>query len=286
MLVDAYLNDRIRSGELAESSAGTIRRVLEQWHRQAPTEPADWTVDHVAAWVNHGNSRPNTRKSRLTKLRPYLRWLIAAGVIDRNPSDGIRRIHVPKGTPRDMARWEIAALLAACPDARAVLIVLLMLQCGLRCGDVARIRVEDVDARRRVLNVRGKGGRGEPTHWVAVPDEAWGKVVAHLRSLGRSAGPLIESQRHPGVGITPHSVSKLVGTWIRDAGLKEFPHDGKSAHAARHTCAQDMLDNGADLREVQFALGHSTVRSTEIYTRREPPGLREAMEGRRYLDAA
>ena len=73
---------------------------------------------------------------------------------------------------------------------------------------------------------------------------------------------------------------------MRAAGLKRFPHDGTSAHSLRHTCAQTMLDGGADLREVQYALGHRTIRSTEIYTRREPPGLRAAMNGRAFLDAA
>lgn len=281
--VDEYLAQRTRSGELAESSAEVIRRVLHTWVRWAPPDPQEWTFELVAEWLNRGDPRPSTRKSRLHKLRPFMRWMVQRGELARDPSAQIAPVKVPRGAPRDLTRDEVAALLAVCPDARARLIVILMVQCGLRCGDVARIRVEDVDARRRSLNVRGKGGRGGLTHWVPIPEEAWRLVVRQLHGLGRTSGPFIESRTRAGQGISPAHVSKLVGRWIREAGLKEFPYDGRSPHALRHTCAQDMLDAGAGMRDVQFTLGHSSLRSTEIYTRREPPGLRDAMEGRSYL---
>lgn len=70
------------------------------------------------------------------------------------------RIRIPEGAPRDFTRLEVEQLLAACPDQRARLIVLLMAHLGLRCGDVARIRIEDLDTRLRSLHVRAKGGRG------------------------------------------------------------------------------------------------------------------------------
>lgn len=91
----------------------------------------------------------------------------------------------------------------------------------------------------------------------------------------------------PPAGFAPTPVSrghlsKIVQRLVCSAGLKQFPYDGVGAHALRHTCAQGMLDLGADIRQVQAALGHRHQSTTEIYLRREPPGLREAMEGRRY----
>lgn len=285
-LISTYIRERVARGELADTSAEAIEYTLRHWYRHAGDDPRAWTEATVVSWVDPKRLRPNTRKAMLHRLRPHVRWLRDAGHMHGDPTAHIAPIRPPKGGPRDLARDEVHALLRACPDDRAVLIVLLMVHCALRCSDVARIRIEDVDARRRLINVRAKGGRGERTHWVPVPDEAWTSVVRMIRHLKRSTGPLIESYQVPGTGLRGHSISALVREWITDAGLKEFPHDGRSAHALRHTCAQDMIDGGADLRTVQFGLGHSTIRSTEIYTRREPPGLREAMEGRAYLSAA
>ena len=285
-LVDAYLSDRLARLELAPSSAKVIGPVLRQWVRHVGgAPPGDWTTEHVATWVGVEPLRANTRKSRLTKLRPFVHWLIQRGHLDVDPTLPIGRVVVPKGAPRDFTVDEVAQLLAVCPDQRARLIVLVMAQLGLRAGDVARIRVEDIDVRARRVHVRAKGGRGEPTHWEPIPAEAWRAIDAWLRSGGRTSGALIRSYQRADRGLRPATVGRLVGRWIRDAGLKAFPWDGRSSHSLRHSCAQHMLDDGADLRQVQHALGHSTIRSTELYARREPAGLREAMEGRRYLAA-
>jgi integrase/recombinase XerC len=279
-MVETYLASRLLCGELAASSAEVIRVTLLHWHRFAG--PMPWTVDQAAAWVNDPALRANTRKSRLTKLRPYCRWLVDGGYLEDDPTAKLKSISTPVGDPRDLTFDEVAALFAVCPDDRMRLILVLMLQLGLRCGDVARIRIEDIDRRRQLLYVRAKGGRGEPTHWEPITEQAWTALSAWLKREGRYTGPLVCSQRSPGQPITGHHISKMVGRLFRDAGVKEHPFDGKSAHACRHTCAQHMLDSGAGLRDVQHALGHKTIRSTELYVRREPPGLREAMEGRWY----
>jgi len=265
--IDAFVHARVGQGHLAPSSAAVIRSVLRHWTAFAGDDPRLWTEALVMMWVNDPGLRPATRKSRLTKLRPYVRWLMDRGHLDRDLTADIGRIRIPEGPPRDFTPAEVAQLLHACPDTRAQLIVILMAQLGLRCGDVARIRVEDIDARGRSLHVRAKGGRGDYTHWVPIPLEAWSAIAAWLNATGSTSGPLVPSYQRPGQPLDPAHISKLVGRWIVDAGLKAFPGDGRSAHSLRHSCAQHMLDAGADLRQVQRALGHTTIRSTEVYTR-------------------
>ena len=283
--IETYIRLRVERGELAASSARAIRYSLRNWVAEAGDDPTMWTEADVIRWLD-GDLRANSRKMMLHRLRPFVRWMMGNGHMSIDPTINMARIAPPKGAPRDMDPEDISKLVRQLPDQRARVIVLLMLHCALRCSDVARVRIEDIDARRRILNVRAKGGRGEPTHYVPIPDEAWSEINRLCRDLGRTTGPLIESYNQPGVALRGHTISSLLQEWINDAGLKAFPHDGRSAHALRHTCAQDMIDRGADMREVQFGLGHATIRSTEIYLRREPPGLREAMNGRTYLRAA
>src|SRR5690606_26577886 len=116
------------------------------------------------------------------------------------------------GEARDLTTGEVFRLLGACPDDRAKLIVLLMVHTGLRCGDVSRIRIEDIDVHRRRLHVRAKGGRGEYTHWVPIPTEAWNALHRWLTEQKRHSGPLIANY-HTGRALTAHTISRYVGQW-------------------------------------------------------------------------
>ncbi len=123
-------------------------------------------------------------------------------------------------------------------------------------------------------------GIGEPTHWVPIPAEAWEQIKRRLAR--RDLGPWLvcsERFRHHHRPMTPNHVGRLVREWMTEAGVRG---PGISSHSLRNSCAQHKLDGGADIREVQHALGHSSVKVTEQYLRRQPPGLQEAMEGRRY----
>lgn len=78
-----------------------------------------------------------------------------------------------------------------------------------------------------------------------------------------------------------------IGDWPIDVDAQEAGPSGPGpSHALRHTCAQHLLDGGAEVRQVQAVLGHHSVTTTEGYLRREPAGLRAAMEGRTYLAAS
>lgn len=279
--ITQYVEHRVRRGEYGPVSVRHATRVLRQWHRHAGEPP--WTTDQVITWVYAEHLRPNSQKVRLARLRPYCGWLVDEDRITTDPTRGVPAVRIPRPGPRDLDQDQVARLLAACRDFRSTLIVIIMVQCGLRAGDVARIRVEDIDPRRRMLHVRGKGGRGEPTHWVPIPAEAWDMLLVHLRVICRGSGPLIESRRTAGAPIRPDHVGRIVGRIMAAAGLKAFPYDGVSAHALRHTFATELVERGADIRQVQAALGHRSQAVTETYVRRTPPGLAEAMEGRSYL---
>jgi hypothetical protein len=83
---------------------------------------------------------------------------------------------------------------------------------------------------------------------------------------------------------SPDHVGGLVSDLLYEAGIKQRGWDGRSAHAYRHTTANDMFDNGADVRDVQEMLGHAHLSSTQIYLRRQRAlgRLREAANGRNY----
>lgn len=285
-LVHDYCADRLERGECNARSAVNFRSYLDVWHDFAgPIEV--WTPALAAAWVHDSNLRPRTQRNRLNRLRPYERWLRKHGHLAIDLCDDIATPKIPPPDPRDLPREHVAATLRHATDERSRVIVLLMVQCGMRSVDISQARVEDVNPRDRMIAVRAKGGGGSVTHHTTIPDEMWLALRAWITQLGRSAGPLIASERRLSpTHLSADRISKLAFAPMKAAGLKEMPFDGVSPHALRHSCAQHMLDEGADIRQVQHALGHRHITTTEGYLRRRAPGLREAMEGRQYIDVA
>lgn len=285
-LVVMYLSDRLLSDELAPSSVPVIRSTLRRWTAFVAKPPREWTREDVLRWLGDPDLRPNTRKSMLTKLRPFCHWLMDRGYLRTDPCRSVKARAPEQGEPRDLDPEAITRLVDVLPDLRAGVIVILMLQTALRCGDLAKVDVRDIDQRRHNLHVRAKGGRGAYTHWVPIPEEAWRMVDRWLAQTGYQHGPLIRSYQAPYKGLLGPSIGKLVAGWLDDAGVKHFPFDGVSAHSLRHTCLQDIVDLTDNPRAAQKVGGHKNLRTTEdFYLIRDPPGLREAAEGRKYLTA-
>lgn len=237
-----------------------------------------------------GNA-PSTRRLRWGFVSGFCEWLVDEEVLGRNPFRQVKPPKPPRRPPRALPNDAVGALLSVAPDLRARLIILLMVQQGLRCGGVAGLLIEDVDLAAGVLRVSEKFGNERV---LPITEECREALVAYLGRFPASQGPLVRAWRpNGGTGRTcapvaserplaAGTVSKMVSAWMYEAGVKSLPRDGRSAHALRHTCATDMLEAGADLMEVRDTLGHTSVATTQAYLGSASGRLRGAMGGRRY----
>lgn len=280
-LIDKYIDERSARGELNGRSPSVIRCVLGGFalHVAALT-PNEITEADVDSWIADPTLRPATRHSMVTKLRPFVRWLAARGHIERDFTALVRAPKVPKGMARFLEAEQVVALVRATTNTRDRLIVLLMVHLGLRRIEVTRIDIEDIDMRDWLLAVRGKNHQGQQSRSLPITTEVRLAILAYLGELPTYAGPLIRTQR--GTRLGELAVSNMITDLMRSVGIKSLPWDGYSGHALRHTCAQELIDAGVDIRLVQTALGHESVVTTEGYLRRKPKGLRDALEGRTY----
>jgi integrase/recombinase XerC len=227
-----------------------------------------------------GHLTPATRRSRISTVRTFCRWMVAQRRIGADPTGHLEPVRQPRAVPRALEEPRVAAVLDACPDLRARAIVWLMVGLGLRCCEVARLEVQDYEPHAGLVTVTGKGGHERA---LPVPAEAAAAVDAYLAEAGVVGGPLIRSYRRPSEPLRADTISGLVGEWMAEAGIKHRQRDGVSAHALRHTAASDVLDRCGDIRVVQQMLGHAHLATTAIYLRRARlDQLREAMEGRAY----
>lgn len=284
-LVFAYMRARVSRGELVRETSRQYESRLLDFARSVDAEAGDVKRKHVERWMERDGLSVHYRRARLSALRGFTEWCVLNGHMDRDPCTGIKLPRLPELLPRYLSTDEMEAVMAACSDTRTRLAALLMVQELLRRGEVGRLQIGDIDLGKRTLSIRGKGGRGKITRREPISDETFAALRVYLAETRQHAGPLFRSRRDVSKPVSGKQLGEDVTGAMKVAGVKQYAFDGRSPHALRHTGAQDLADAGVEMRIVQKALGHKSIRSTEGYVRGDVNGLREAMAGRTYASS-
>lgn len=156
----------------------------------------------------------------------------------------------------------------------------IMHRCGLRIGEACSVRLGDVNWETGHIRVIGKGDKERTVYadpqTLALLDR-WREERSRHTRRRRDDAPLFVSVRSNvrGKPVTVDSVEKMVHRRMLNAGIvKEKAH----AHALRHTHASDLLARGRSLEEIRKLLGHTSIRTTEIYLHASDPVLAEAVQ--------
>jgi integrase/recombinase XerD len=202
----------------------------------------------------------------------HLRGLVSGPLADSVPSTASWRL---SGLPRALEPEQLEALLDSCDRGsstgrRDYAVLVMLARLGLRAGEVAALRLEEVDWRAGVLVISGKGRRSERPPLPADVGEA---IVAYLQD-GRPATALDRSLfvrvRAPHHGLTKGGVTQIVVAAAGRAGLGQI-----HAHRLRHTAATGMLRAGASLEEIGQVLRHRQALTTAIYAKVDRDALRQ-----------
>lgn len=215
-------------------------------------------VDDLAEWMSQQDWSPNTRKSARASLRAFYGWAVQTGRLESSPAHMLPTVRVPRAKPRPTpeAAYRDAVRHA---DDRSRLVLMLGARCGLRRGEIARVRVEDVedDLVGRSLRVTGKGGH---VRLVPLPEDLADELLSH------GAGWVFPSPY--GGHVTPHHLAKSASAYLPD---------GVGLHSLRHRCASIAYASTRDLRAVQELLGHSRPETTAGYVQVPDDAVRAAM---------
>ncbi len=145
--------------------------------------------------------------------------------------------------------------------ARDWALVVLLFGCGLRISEALSLRNRDVVAHPDILRILGKGGK---ERLVPVLPAVWGVIEKYMavRPCGNMPDDeLFRSVR--GLPMSPRMAEKVVESLRHYLQLPDYV----TPHALRHTFATALLSDGADLRSLQELLGHSSLSTTQLYTR-------------------
>jgi site-specific recombinase XerD len=235
------------------------------------------TSAEVSAWMLEAGSRltVESAKREAADLRALLRFLYLDGILAADLGGAMPPVAAWRGTrlPRTMSAADVNAVVGSCdrstvPGRRDRAILVLLARLGLRSGEVAALRLGDVDWRAGEITVRGKARRTDRLPLLAEVGEA---LVAYLADgRPRSEWPqLILTLYAPPRPIHPSSITTVVYRACRRAGLARA-----GGHRLRHALATEMLRRGGDLTEIAQVLRQSDLGTTSGYAKIDRAALR------------
>jgi integrase/recombinase XerD len=231
----------------------------------------------VSAWMLEAASRlvVESAKREAADLRALLRFLYVDGVLGSDLGGAMPPVAVWRGArlPQTMSAADVDAVVGSCDRStvsgrrdRAILVLLARL--GLRSGEVAALRLEDVDWRAGQIAVRGKARRRDRLPLPAEVGEALAAYLADGRPRSQCR-QLILTLYAPPRPIRPSSITSIVYRACRRAGLARA-----GGHRLRHALATEMLRRSGDLTEIAQVLRQSDLGTTSGYAKVDRAALR------------
>lgn len=172
--------------------------------------------------------------------------------------DEIERPRKSQSLPNVLSREEVSAVLNSLRNTKHRTMLSLIYACGLRRGELLNLRPADIDSTRHLLIIRQ--GKGRKDRIVPISN----KIINMLRDYYRQYKPinwLFEGQK-PGAPYSEQSIQKVMEKAVDLSGIRK----PATLHWLRHSYATHLLESGTDLRYIQELLGHSSSKTTEIYT--------------------
>ncbi len=241
----------------------------------------DWaSVDAAAITAFVVSHTPNqsrgAAKLTVTALRALLRFLHVEGRITRPLTAAVPSVAGWRlaGLPKGLALAQVKALFASCDrrtrlGRRAFAVLTTLVRLGVRAGELAALRLDDIDWRAGTIVIRGKGHHLEQ---LPLPTDVGDAIVAYLRH-GRPATAtdrtVFVRGRAPHHALSPSGVTSIVCAAAQRAGLGPI-----YAHRLRHTAATQLLRAGAPLPEIGQLLRHRRALTTAIYAKVDRAALR------------
>lgn len=159
--------------------------------------------------------------------------------------------------PKVLTVREIASILNAATNLKHKAMLLMVYGAGLRAGEVIQLKIADIDGEQMRVFVRG--GKGKKDRVTILSQKALEVLREYFRKY-RPSIYLFEGQT--GGAYSTSSLRRVFAQALIQAGIQKKV----TLHSLRHSFATHMLETGVDIRYIQVLLGHSSSRTTEIYT--------------------
>jgi tyrosine recombinase XerC len=252
-----------------------------EWTRQRGLEPGEVRhrdVRRYGASLSEGGAAASTVARKLAAVRGLFDFMVRNERLSQNPADLVSSPKREENLPKVLSAEQVRTLLERIPsrtplELRDRAMLELAYSCGLRCEEIVNLDFDSLDFESEQLRVRGKGEKerqlpvGEPAQKAL---RRYTERARHALTVDPAERALFLSKN--GRRLSNSDVTRRLELWVREAALAA----GVSPHSLRHSFATHLLEGGADLRTIQELLGHSSISTTQVYTRVDAARLRDA----------
>lgn len=212
-------------------------------------------------------------------LRAFGAFLAAEGIVKEDPAKALTPLRLPeRPAPDPLSHAELLRLFRAVRTdttrgKRDWTILQLCLQAGLRLGEVADVRLEDLELSERKGVVKVRSGKGGHPREVPLNKTARAALQAYLAVRPQVSGVthlFVSQKRRP---LSPSQLYRILVGYLRQAGL-----DGRTPHDLREAFATILYNRHKDILLVKEALGHKRLETTLRYSKKTEAEIAQALE--------
>ena len=224
------------------------------------------TPKETDAYMEHllrNRKKPKTINCHFSCIHAFYEYLIEDEKMTlTNPVKKHYRLRLPRPLPKHLRDEQVATLFNEISDTRDRAMFMLMLRCGLRVEEVARLTADAIEYRSKQLYVFN--GKGSKDRVVYLSEDALSALASYTEKRKWSKEKkvfLVQKGPLKGKPLSVRGIQKRIEHYARRAGIQA------SCHHLRHTMATQLLNADADLVTIQDLLGHSRITTTQCYCR-------------------
>ena len=260
LLVDKGLSNNTAKAYEADISS------FFQWLDNEDLKYKNLQEDHINQYISflfQRKMRSSSVNRKISSIKSFYIFLVKRNFVKNSPLNDLVTPKQEKYLPESMSEAEVDKLLNS-PDVsnkienRDKAMIEMLYATGMRISELVNLKITDVDMKRCVVKVFGKGSK---ERLVPFGETALDSLKSYLNDREQSSSKEIFLSNR-GKKMTRVAFWQRVKVYLIRENLK----NSISPHTLRHAFATHLLNRGADLRSVQLLLGHSDLSTTQIYT--------------------
>ena len=269
--LNLYINYIAEVKNLSRNTTSSYKRDLEKLSKylQSINIVAYSDIDEAvcSGWLGSlyaSNNNPKSIQRHLSSAKGFFKFLKKNSIVESSPFDLITAPKAPSYLPEVLSPEDVSQLLNFKPgdslEIRDLAIIELIYSSGLRVSEAANINLEDFEEKMSFLRILGKGSKTRLVpigRYAKAAIENW--ILERSKFSGESSALFINLK---GSRLTVRSIQLRLKRLALKQGLPPI-----HPHMLRHSFATHMLESSGDLRTIQELLGHSSLSTTQIYTK-------------------